>query len=288
MPHSFRPIFLVLVRLRVIMLTGLPVSFAEPSDHFEEVDAYFFLSGDLIVFVEDAPSLVSKVSKDKLYIQKEGHEQAVGLDTRIGLKITPVVANAFLKVEGFDYMLSNQAIGRKEVRMLSELSFSQSMSDEEVGDIRSMNPMIEDRDLVDQEDAFRQQMERQIDDLRMLEEPWLDSVRMKFTVTPSQDMRDVYVVCGLAYRGMSEAREQGIEGSRMIVHYLGHLNEGVSKSFQFDRSLERFQAVDSDCELFFYEGNAKPIAHTLARKLRPLNKEETTQVRDLLSRTLSN
>ena len=276
------------VYLRFILVLGLSASYASPSNHTAEVEGYFFLSADLIVFHEDTPSVASKVTEVNIYILKGVQELAVSRDTRIGLKMTPVVTEAFLKLEDFDYVLSNRAVGRKEVGMLSELSYSHSMSEGEVGDIRSINPNVDDQTLLSQEEAFRDQMGREIDDLRMLEEGWVDSVSLKFTVTASQDLQAVYVVCGLSYSEKRESSENERDGSRMVVHYLGDLKEGESIPFQCLRHLERFQAVESDCELFFFQGNAEPVAHTLARKLRPLNKEETAQVRAYLSQRLNN
>ena len=251
----------------------------------KETAAYFFIGGELLVFVNDTPHKVSRVTSDQIQIEQDGIERSVSVNNRIGLKPTPVITPAFVEIDDFDYFPSNRAAAREEVRILSELSYSQSMSDGEVGDIRSINPDWQDQELINQEEEFRTQMEGQVDDLRMLEDPWMDTITLQLTLTPKQDLEDVYLVCGISY---DQGGVENNKGSRMIVHYLGSLGEGVAESFSITKPLERFKAVDSQCELFFYTGNAEPVAQPLANKFRPLNSEEAQQVRDLLKGALNN
>ena len=252
-----------------------------------EIASYFFIGGELLAFVEGTPVRTSRVTQSHLYIEEEGQSRVLGTDTRIGLKNTPVLANAFIEVEDFEYALTNLAAGREEVRLLSELSFSQSMNEGEIGDIRSINPNVQDEELISQETEFREQMERQIDDLRMLEDSWSDTLSVGFTLKPRQNMQGVYVVCGLAFRN-DDASSHTEQGSRLAVHYLGDFEAGVPRSFRLNKPLERFRPFATDCELFFFQGNAQPVAHTHARNLRPLNQEETTQVKAMLNEVLSN
>lgn len=252
------------------------------------IAAYFFLSGDLLAFVEEKSYAASHLTPNQMYILKDGKSQPVSVDTPIGLKITPVVTEAFVELDDFDFSLTNERAARKEVRLLSELSYSRSMSDGEIGDIRSINPDIQDQELISQEQEFREKMERQIDDLRMLEDNWADTLNLTFTLTPNQTMSDVYVVCGLSYDQDKESADKIKKGSRMVVHFLGDLQKGGAKTFRFLKHLDRFAPENPECELFFFKGKAEPVAHTSARKLRPLNAEEAAQVRNLLGKVLSN
>ncbi|MCB1124342.1 MAG: hypothetical protein KJT03_22510, partial [Verrucomicrobiae bacterium] len=252
------------------------------------IEAYFFISGDLLAFVKGKPFVTSQVSNSQIFISRNGSNEALDANTTIGFRPKPAVANTFLNVDAFEYSLVNHQTARKEVRLLSELSYSQSMSDGEIGAIRSINPEIPDEDLISQEQEYRERMERQIDDLRMLENQWVDTLSLKFTLTPNQSMSNVYVVCGLSFDQAKDEEEKIEKGSRMAVHFLGDLEGEKSKNFRFNKRLERFDPINTNCELFFFQGNAEPVAHTSARKLRPLNAEEAEQVRALLSQALSN
>ena len=248
-----------------------------------QVSSYFFISAELLTFIDQKPFPAVGVSKKRIYVSKDGAIEELKLSAPIGLKLKPCVTDVFIKVEDPAITFDNTHAARVELRLWSELSYSQSASDAEISDLRTSIPGTPNDELISQEEGYREFMENSIDEGRMHEDRFADTVNMKFTLSPNQDMEEVYVACGISYDLPTSKSKEPQRGSRMAVHYLGNLSEGTPAVFNIRKPFARFKPVNVKCELFFYKGKAEPIAHTLSRKLRALNMEEAVQVRELLN-----
>ena len=244
--------------------------------------AYFFIGAELLTFIDDVPYPALTVSGKRIFAKKDDTVEAVKLDAPIGLKLTPCVTNDFLGLEEPAITYHNSYAARRELRLWSELSYSQSASDAEIADLRTTIPGTPRDELLSQEEGYRDLIEDRIDEGRMHEDVNIDTVNLKFTVTPNADMNGVYVAIGISYdlpKGQSEDIQRG---SRMAVHYLGKLSGSSSEAIRIRKTVAPFEPVNVKCELFFYKGEANPIAHTFSRKLRKLTETEASQVRELI------
>jgi len=245
--------------------------------------SYFFVSAELLAFINEKPYPAVGVSKKRILASKDGAIEQLKLTAPIGLKLKPCVSDDFIKVEDPAITFASAHAARAELRLWSELSYSQSASDAEIADLRTTIPGTPADELVSQEEGYRQFMEERIDEGRMNEDRIVDTVNLKFKLSPNAYMDDVYIACGISYDLPKGKSKEPKRGSRMAVHYLGNLSKGSPEIFHIRKQFDRFKPVNMKCELFFYKGKAEPIAHTLSRKLRELNREEAVEVRELLN-----
>lgn len=245
--------------------------------------AYFFIGAEVLTFIEDVPCPALTVSGNRIYARKDGTVEAVKLSAPIGLKLKPCVTHDFISLTDPAITYDNALATRRELRLWSELSYSQSASDAEIADLRTTIPGTPRDELLSQEEGYRDLIEDRIDEGRMHEDVNIDTVNLKFTLKPDSDMTDVYVAIGISYDLQKGKSEDNPRGSRMAVHYLGNLSGGSSNTLRIRKTFDPFNPVNVKCELFFYKGEANPIAHTFSRKLRKLTQTEASQVRELIN-----
>lgn len=245
--------------------------------------AYFFIGADLLTFIDEVPRPALTVSGNRIHARKDGTVETVKLSAPIGLKLKPCLTHDFISLTDPAITYDNALAARREVRLWSELSYSQSASDAEIADLRTVIPGTPSDALLNQEEGYRDLIEDRIEDGRMHEDVTIDTVNLKFTLNPDSDMTDVYVAIGISYDLPKGNTEDSQRGSRMAVHYLGNLSGGSSNTLRIRKTFDPFKPVNVKCELFFYKGEANPIAHTFSRKLRKLTQTEASQVRELIN-----
>lgn len=278
--------FVIWLILGLISQGGLIFGQSLPTNSTEsetQLSSYFFIGAELLTFIDEKPYPAVSVSKKHILARKDGTTEEIKLSAPIGLKLTPCVSDVFIKVEDPAITFDNTHAARAELRLWSELSYSQSASDAEIADLRTSTPGTPSDELISQEEEFREFLEDSIDEGRMNEDRIVDTVNLKLRLNPNTDMNDVYVAYGISYDLPKSKSMNPQRGSRMAVHYLGDLREAGAETFRIRKQFARFKPTNFKCEFFFYKGKAEPIAHTLSRKLRELNAEEAIQVRELLN-----
>jgi hypothetical protein len=213
-----------------------------------EENSYYFVGAGLLAYIDGNPYPAIGVSEKRINVQVNGSIRKLKMSAPIGLMLKPCLSDKFIQVEDFGFSFSNLRAARAEVRMLSDLSFSQSASDAEIADIRGFHSEpVPDQELLYQEEGYRELLENQIEDNRMKEDSVVDTLNLKFTLMPNADLKKAYLVCGVSFDLPESSSNSNPRGSRMAVHFLGDLEKGVSKTVSihkaFDRNGPKLRAV---------------------------------------------
>ncbi len=250
----------------------------------EPTQAYLFTSGAVIGFINDKAYPATRVSEKHIFLDVKGKQRKVKMNSPIGLGLKKSISDKLVQVTESQVSFSNQSAARTELRLLSELAYSQSANDTEITDVRDFYGGSQpNTEILYQEEGYRDRIENQIDEGRMHEDTIADTVQVKLTLNPTEDLDGAYLVVGVSYdlpNTLSKAKKRG---SRMAVHYLGDLEAGVPKRFEFRKRFSPFYPRNNRNEIFLFEGNAEPIAHTLSKGLQALTAEQAEELSKHLS-----
>lgn len=274
------------------ILVAMSAAVASPAQVQEVVEAerkednahsYSFVGGVLMGFIGNDTYPANRVSEKHIFLDVDGKERKVKMNSPIGLGLRHYLSDKLVQVTEFDVSFSNQSAAQAELRLLSELAYSQSASDTEITDVRDFHGGSQpNAELLYQEEGYRDRIENQIDEGRMFEDSIADTVNTHFTLNPITDLSDAYVVIGVSF-DLPKATSSGKQrGSRMAVHYLGNLKAGVPKDFEIRKRFSPFYPRKTRYDLFLFDGNATPVAHTFSKGLRHLTRKEAEELKKKL------